>query len=246
MVTQPRSDWLPRSFVCGYLSSIAVLSVLLTGYLAAIVLGLAGPASWSHGLAYNSLTAHAESAPALALCINFLAGISFALIYGRYVEPRATGPAWRSGVLFAMFPCLLSLVVFFPLVGAGVFGIALGAGPLPIIGNIILHIIYGLSLGLLYGPLLELGIHSKEGPVEKRHSEHGRWVVAGSIRGAAMGLSIGGLTGMVLGALATLQAGTADLSTMHMAAVIPLGTILAGSALGCLAGMVTGQPQLEG
>ena len=53
-------------------------------------------------------------------------------------------------MLFSLVPWLLSLLVFFPAVGGGLFGADLDAGPLPAIGNLVLHLIYGAILGTVY------------------------------------------------------------------------------------------------
>src|SRR3954469_17480874 len=58
-------------------------------------------------------------------------------------------------MVFALVPFLLSVVVFFPIMDAGVLGKDLGAGPLPVVGNLILHLIYGATLGTLYSVDLE-------------------------------------------------------------------------------------------
>jgi len=53
-------------------------------------------------------------------------------------------------MLFSLVPWLLSLLVFFPAVGAGIFGSNLDAGPLPVVGNLLLHLAYGAILGTVY------------------------------------------------------------------------------------------------
>ena len=63
-----------------------------------------------------------------------------------------------------MLPALVSLVVVLPLLGGGLFGLALGAGPLPIIGNVLLHVVYGAILGVVYGPWGDLDASTLERP----------------------------------------------------------------------------------
>jgi hypothetical protein len=56
-------------------------------------------------------------------------------------------------MLFSLIPWMLSVGVFLPIVGGGPLGLRLRAGPLPIFGNLILHLIYGGVLGQIYGPM---------------------------------------------------------------------------------------------
>lgn len=53
--------------------------------------------------------------------------------------------------MFSLIPWAFSLVVFLPLVGGGFLGLGLGAGPLPILGNLLLHAVYGVTLGSVLG-----------------------------------------------------------------------------------------------
>ena len=69
-----------------------------------------------------------------------------ALVYARYVEPRLSGASWWRDAVRA-HPWLLSLIIFLPLMGGGLLGMNIGAGPLPILGNLILHLVYGAVLG---------------------------------------------------------------------------------------------------
>ena len=65
-----------------------------------------------------------------------------------------------------MLPALVSLVVVLPLLGGGLFGLGLGAGPLPIIGNVILHAVYGAMLGIVFGPFGDLDATTLERPID--------------------------------------------------------------------------------
>jgi hypothetical protein len=54
------------------------------------------------------------------------------------------------GLQFALVPWLTSGLLYLPLIGAGPFGLALGAGWLPILGEAVRCAIFGVSLGVLY------------------------------------------------------------------------------------------------
>ena len=80
--------------------------------------------------------------------LDLAAGIVWALVFACDANDRLIAfPGWLRGIIFALPPAVLSLVVFLPLVGGGLFGTKIGAGPLPVIGNIILHLVYGAVLG---------------------------------------------------------------------------------------------------
>lgn len=70
-------------------------------------------------------------------------GIAFALI-----EPALPGPGWLRGIIFATGAWFIMMVTLLPAAGAGFFGAGLGWGaPL---SALILHWIWGFSLGVIY------------------------------------------------------------------------------------------------
>ena len=74
-------------------------------------------------------------------------GLAFAALYK--VIP-GTKP-WLKGVLFAIGAWLLMMIGPMPMAGAGLFGLKLGM-PAPIM-TLVLHILYGVVLGLVYQKL---------------------------------------------------------------------------------------------
>ena len=50
------------------------------------------------------------------------------------------------------------MIIFLPLAGGGLLGLGLGAGPLPILGNLLVHLVYGVTLGFLYPAFRYLGM----------------------------------------------------------------------------------------
>ena len=75
--------------------------------------------------------------------------IGWALVYA-YVEPRLPEPDWVGGLVFAAAPLALSLFVILPVLGAGVAGLSLGAGYVPLAGEILRNTIYGWALSTAY------------------------------------------------------------------------------------------------
>lgn len=105
-------------------------------------------------------------------------------------------------------------------------GFRLGAGPLPLMGNLILHCAYGLTLGVSYGLLTEWDTR----------------VVRSSARKAALGLTAGGFFGFLV---AFMMAGGTHGPLGINSAWFQMSGALVGSALGCLIGVVSGQEKLS-
>ena len=142
-------DSLARAILAGFAASLTMLLLFLVAYNLARLLAsspllapdaLALPRQWLTNLTNNRLIDAGLSDVYLAAGIYFTGGLFWPLLYA-WLEPRLAGAPWVRGASFAMLPALVSLVVVLPLVGGGFFGMALGAGPLPIIGNVLLHLV---------------------------------------------------------------------------------------------------------
>jgi len=148
--------WVSRAIVAGFLASVAALLVLMAAYGFAAAAGSTDPRApflsrWFWNLSHNPVTRLVASVQLLqAIGLHLVAGMGCAVVYAGVVEPKVYGPGWRKGLIFAIVPCLVSLFVFLPLVGAGAVGMAVGAGLLPGLGAILLHAVYGIMLGETY------------------------------------------------------------------------------------------------
>ena len=91
---------------------------------------------------------------------------------------------------FSLILWLLSLTIFLPLMGGGFFGMSTGAGPLPIVGNLILHLVYGAVLGTSYAEATEDWLDDTE--VDRLNA-------AAAERGAAGGILVGVVAGLIAG-----------------------------------------------
>lgn len=225
-ISSDRSQWLSNSILAGFPATVVLTMVFVGGYLLSGTLGQADGnliARWFHGLTHNSLTDGAYDVPIGAYSVNLLAGLIWAVVYGYVAEPRLKGPGWQKGMLFSFLPWLLSLVVFFPLVGAGLFGADLGAGPLPAIGNLILHLAYGAVLGSLYA--VPDRSPSREETTTEWESE---WQNRGMTIGLVGGLSIGMIAGSALALFVSSEIAS------------PVEMLLAGAAVGTLVGAIVG------
>jgi hypothetical protein len=201
---------------------------LIIGYGVALLLGSADPQAsvilrWFWALAHNTITASAETAVPVAVLLHVLAGIGWAAVYAAFAEPRLSGPGWRRGLIFAPIPWVLSLIVFLPLAGGGILGLGLGAGPLPILGNLVVHLVYGPTLGFLYAPENARVLHPDDTAVtpfeQSMMARSERTMATGMLVGLVLGAIVGwviafvlapgqsGLVGMLLGALGGSAAG---------------------------------------
>jgi hypothetical protein len=226
--TQRDADWLVRAILAGFAATVAMTGALVIAYGVALMLGSADPQAsvvlrWLWALAHNTVTAGAETSVPITVLLHVVAGIGWAVVYAALAEPRLSGPGWRRGLTFAPIPWLLSLIVFLPLVGGGFLGLGLGAGPLPIIGNLLLHVVYGLTLGFLYAPENARVLHpddldvtpAEQSLLTRSEQTMATGMLLGLVAGAIVGWVIAfvftpgqsGLVGMLLGALGGSAAG---------------------------------------
>ena len=192
----PRDDWLRAGILAGFLATFAMTVVLVAAYWLARAVGDPDGGvlqQWSWGLVNNPVAEMTTDSVVLAIGVNLAMGLILAAVYARFVEPRLHGPSWWRGVRFALVPWILSLIVFLPLLSGGMMGMGIGAGPLPILGNLILHLVYGAALGLVYAEAAEDWLDDTDAD---------RANAAGAERGAALGVVIGLLVGIVVGWLA--------------------------------------------
>lgn len=217
--------WIRVSIVAGFIATFAMTATLTAGYLFANAVGDAGGnqlAQWFYALSENRMADRVSDAFAVGMILNLIVGLVWALIYARFAEPMLSGPGYIQGMLFALVPFVLSVIIVFPLMDGGFLGSDLGAGPLPVIGNLILHLVYGAVLGTMYA------LEEAQG-TSANSREHE--AAASSERGAALGVVIGGVIGAIGGFI--LAPGIDDLASRP---VITLAGILTGGAIGMLIG----------
>src|SRR5262245_52568666 len=109
---------LSRALLAGFLASVAMVMAYALAFVLALIVGtlpLGALSDWCAGLTSNQLIDMARPNLFAALAIFVAGGLIWAVLYGIFAEPRLHGPAWERGVLFALIPCLFSLVVFLPL-----------------------------------------------------------------------------------------------------------------------------------
>jgi hypothetical protein len=139
-----------------------------------------------------------------------------------------------------MLPFFLSVVLFLPITGGGFFGSNLQAGPLPLIGNLILHLIYGATLGGGYAAdRWEPSDDFEDSPVDVRaqRATMGR-AETDAARGILVGAIFGGLLGALSGSVLPFSSGEALVG--NWAVALGVGGALAGGAVGALIGSMAG------
>jgi hypothetical protein len=231
----PREDWLRAGVLAGFLGTFAMTIVLVAAYSLASSIGSAEGSivqRWSWALVNNPVAERTADGVVLAIGANLAMGLLLALVYARYVEPRLSGPSWWRGMIFSIGPWLLSLVIFLPLMGGGVLGMNVGAGPLPILGNLILHLVYGAVLGSSYAEAAEDWLDDTD--VDRGNA-------ASAERGAAIGLVAGLIPGLVVGWL--VAPAFDDLVGRPATAI---GVAFIGAAIGLAIGSFTGMGRAQG
>ena len=190
-VAGPREDWLRAGVLAGFLATFAMTTVLVGAYWLAAALGDPNGNTlqqWCWALVHNPVAERTVDGVVLAIGANLAMGLLLALVYARFVEPLWHGPDWWEGVRFSLILWILSLIIFLPLMGGGFFGISTGAGPLPILGNLILHLVYGAVLGTSYAEATEDWLDDTE--VDHLNA-------ASAERGAAGGVLVGAVVGLI-------------------------------------------------
>jgi hypothetical protein len=230
----PREDWLRAGVLAGFLATFAMTVVLVAAYWLAEAIGNRNGSlleQWSWVLVNNPVAGRTADAVVLAIGANLAMGLLLAIVYARYVEPRLGGASWWKGVRFALIPWLLSLIVFLPFMGGGMLGLDIGAGPLPILGNLILHLVYGAILGVTYAEATEDWLDDTD--VDRLNA-------ASAERGAAIGLVVGLLGGIVLGWLAAPM-----FDDLANRAVSTIGIAFIGAAIGLGIGSFAGMGRTQ-
>jgi hypothetical protein len=135
----------------------------------------------------------------------------------------------------------VSLLVLLPLAAVDRLGWAFSAGPLPPLGNLILHLIYGFTLGQLYDasadePALGEDLVYDE-PLERSAVEHSEdFGAAGIVVGGVIGAAVG------IGLAVVLPPILQNVDFGGWQAALAVGGILAGGAVGGIVGSFAGLP----
>ncbi len=249
-----RRHWLSDAIIAGFVAIGTSTAALMVAFVAANGAADANGdivRRWLWQLTHNDVVSLSRGTPALAIVLHIVLGLVWAVVYARLVEPNrglrwwiGSGSGWSRGMRFALLPWLVSLFALLPLAAVNMLEFAFSAGPLPPLGNLILNLIYGFTLGQLYDasadePNLSQDLVYDE-PLERpalAHSED--FGAAGIIVGGVSGIAVGvGLAVVLPGMLPSID-------TRGWSIALTVGGILAGGAVGGIVGSFAGLPNGE-
>ena len=240
--------WLARAIIAGFVATGASTVVLIIAFLTAN--GAADSQGdifrqWLFQLTHNQVVDFSNASPAIGIAVHVVTGLAWALVYGWLAEPWLARliphRGWLRGMAFGLLPWLVSLFALLPAAVVGYLEFALSAGPLPVLGNFILHMVYGAVLGELYDPsadepALAQDVVSAE-PLQYhavRHSE--TFGAAGIVGGAVLGAAIG------VGLAVVLRPTLPNVDLEGWSVALGVGGLLAGGAVGGIVGSFAGLP----
>jgi membrane protein DedA with SNARE-associated domain len=155
----PEVRRLETTVQAGLLATVMMLLGVNVVLYALDAIGLHTPERALVQLLHQAATRHAGgSAGHLLLYLVVLllvTGLTWAAVYSHLAIKLLPGPAWVRGLLFSPLPLGFSLVVLLPFLGAGLFGLGLGDGLLPVAGEAFRNALFGVGLGASYS-LLQL------------------------------------------------------------------------------------------
>lgn len=224
-----RTDWLRASIISGFIATFSMTVSIAVAWIAANGIGESNGTTvqrWFDALSHNELTRQVGDRFFVGMLLNLGMGLVWALIYARAAEPALHGPGWSRGALFSILPFILTITIFFPLAGIGLFAKDIHAGILPVAGALILHLIYGAVLGSLYAIEGGAWLTDAEGEAEAAESAE-RGAVIGIIAGTILGFAGGWFLAPSMDSLASQP-------------VIGIAGALSGAAIGILIGSLLG------
>jgi hypothetical protein len=239
--------WLSRATIAGFIAlGLSTVALVAAFVLTSAIGELAGGSNmstvtvWMYELANNPVVERGRGSLVASLALHMVFGLFWAVVYALLFEPRLRQYAgWQAGLIFSLLPYLLSVAVFLPITGGGLFGSALGAGPLPLVGNLILHFIYGATLGAIYGS----GADRVESAGDTEAEQVRQSLTLGRAEAsAARGIIIGGSLGAVAGVLFAAAFPAIQLERLVGSWPLAMGVAgaLSGAAVGALVGSLMG------
>lgn len=224
-----RMDWLRASISSGFIATFSLTICMAIAY--GIANALADDKGntlqrWFDSLTSNELTENVGDSFAWMMILNLAMGLVWAMVYAKIFAPMLSGPGWRRGMVFSLIPWALSILVFFPIAGVGFFGSEIKAGILPVLGNLILHLVYGAILGTLYGTQVGENVAGEGLPLHVSSQDE---------LAAAIGIIAGGVVGFIGGWVVG-----PSMSDLASRPVVAFGGALSGAAMGMLLGALLG------
>ncbi|MBI3586996.1 MAG: DUF2938 family protein [Ignavibacteriales bacterium] len=82
---------------------------------------------------------------------HFMIGVVLAVGYAYVFYPKLSAAPWLKGLIFSIIPWLAAQVMVNPMMGAGLFAMNTPAPMMMVMGSLVGHTVYGITLGLVYG-----------------------------------------------------------------------------------------------
>jgi uncharacterized membrane protein YagU involved in acid resistance len=105
------------------------------------------------------------ASPVAAWIVHFAIGLVWGLVFAGTYDTWPGGPAAK-GAVFAIMIWLLTMSMFMPMVRAGFFGTSIGLGAA--LAPLVLHLVFGVVLGGVFGRLHEKPMHRPPDPNRAR------------------------------------------------------------------------------
>jgi hypothetical protein len=201
--------------------------------------------AWVDALSTSDLLNPGRQSLYQAIGLYLAAGLLWAVVYTHSIHTRLSGPYWERGLVFACAPWTFSLVVLLPMAGCGVFGLALGAGPLPMVGSLALHGVYGVTLAWLLGPIGDVVLEpSPLGAVQGAALQRAE---VGAAVGVVAGLALGAAIGLVLlgGSHLAVEAARSSTDPLAVLAATTVAGVAGGALVGSFAGLARSEPYVS-
>jgi hypothetical protein len=244
------ADPFARALLSGFIASAAMQLAFAASYGVVVILAgasAAGPtwtatgAAWLRALKESGLVDPGRPTLYQAIGVYLAAGLLWGIVYSRTFQRWLSGPLWERGLLFACVPWLFSIIALLPMGDGGLLGLGLGAGLLPIVGSLALHVVYGLTLAYLCGPIGDVTLgNPRSGQAQVIALQSAE---AGAAVGVVAGLGLGAALGLMSLNISQLAGGPGSLG-LHPLGLLAASTVT-GGALGGIVGSFLGLARAE-
>lgn len=111
------------------------------------------------GMLSQTMPAPLSGAWLMGMFLHVVNGsLVFPLIFAHVIYDRVSGAPWRRGVVWGLILWFISQAMVMPMMGAGFFSSHVAQPMMTVVGSLMGHIIYGATLGGIYGADLETKI----------------------------------------------------------------------------------------
>ena len=86
---------------------------------------------------------------------HFMIGAVYGLVFATASRPGTTGSVVAQGVVLGIAGWLVMMVVLMPMVGGGMFGLAMPSGMMIPVATLMLHILFGAVLGFSFARITD-------------------------------------------------------------------------------------------